>query len=119
MGKRPAVAKRLRWGKSRGSQAAEVDTPSHFEVCVHFCTAIVFLQRYDLGWVSVGVGKDMLNLKNSEVLVCLFSGKTKINENKLMILSKSPNFVNGTWKEPWLGAPFHVSFRNLITTHAS
>ena len=73
-----------------------------------------------LSWVGEGAGGNILLLKKlSEVLVCLFSGKTKLNENKLMILSKSPNFVNGTGKEPWLGAPFHVSFRNLITTHAS
>ena len=57
-----------------------------------------------LSWVGDGVGESILILKKlPEVLVCLFSGQTKLNENKLMILSKSPNFVNGTWKEPWLG----------------
>ena len=61
MGKRPAVAKRLRGGKSRGSQAAEVESTSHFvalrfvfilggvEESAKSCTGLVFLQRYDLG----------------------------------------------------------------------
>ena len=54
MAKRPAVAKRLRWGKSRGSQAAEVESTSHF-VAIRF--VFIFAQLLfsfrDMTWVGL------------------------------------------------------------------
>ena len=54
MGKRPAVAKRLRGGKSRGSQAAEVDPTSHFVALrfVFIFAQLLFSFR-DMTWVGL------------------------------------------------------------------